>query len=180
MTGSQGIQGIQGVAGNTGPQGPTGLTGPQGIQGEVGETGPTGTTGSTGPQGIQGVPGTTGATGAEGPEGPQGIPGDTGPDGPIGPTGLTGPVGSLNLTQVDLPALTPFICETEVIIADVLVSPSSKILIQLVPNDYNDASDLSDSRISVYAVPETGQIRFIIIGLGLLCGPFTINYGVTS
>jgi nitric oxide synthase oxygenase domain/subunit len=71
-------------------------------------------------------------------------------------------------------------CEAEVVVLDAAVSPASKLIAQLVPNDHNEASDLADSHVRLFAIPETGQIRFVITGLGLLCGPFTLNYGVAS
>lgn len=192
IPGNTGPQGIQGPIGATGPAGPQGDTGPQGIQGLTGSQGPIGLTGpqgdpgptgATGPQGIQGIQGDPGPTGPQGIQGIQGLTGPTGatgPTGPTGPQGDPGPAGSVSLTQITLPVSTPIQSEVIVTHIDAAVTLTSKIIAFLVPNDDNEASDLHDSHTQLYATPQLGQIKFELIGIGYLCGPYTVNYGITS
>ena len=207
-TGPQGVQGIQGPTGPTGPQGIQGIQGPigpqgvQGIQGEQGlqgDTGPQGSLGNTGPQGIQGATGLTGPTGDAGPQGIQGIQGvqgDTGIDGVGVPVG--GTIGQVlakvdstdyNATWINSSSGSPILAAT--LTAPVArywsqsvsvpgCTPTHKVLCNMVPalDAENDVESLMDDRISLYAVPGTDTITFILASDYRFAGPFPITYQV--
>lgn len=188
LTGPEGPQGVQGIQGPIGPQGPQGV---QGIQGITGDTGPQGTIGNTGPQGIQGTTGLTGGvglTGDTGPIGPQGIPGAGFPSG--GSAGqVLSKVDSTDYNTAWVAAGGSVISATTVTVPSVSVyyeqavtasgcTPSSKVLCSLNPTEENDIEGISDDRITVYAIPGTDTITFVLASDYRFAGPFTINYQV--
>ena len=88
--------------------------------------------------------------------------------------------GGLVLSQIVLPVSTVVREEAEVVVLDAAISPSSVLMVFLVPNDDNDAGSLADDQMQVAATPEAGQIRFTLTGIGPFVGPFTVNYGVSA
>jgi hypothetical protein len=70
----------------------------------------------------------------------------------------------------------------EAVVADESVSATSKILATLSGelDAENDVEEISDSGIRVFAIPEAGQIRFVLTGHGLFVGDFKITYQVSS
>lgn len=204
--GPQGIQGIQGPTGPTGPEGPQGtqgiqgiqgIQGPQGIQGITGDTGPQGPIGNTGPQGNQGVQGLTGLTGDAGPQGIQGIQGVAGQGVPVG--GTTGQVlTKVNNTDYNTAWATSsggggssVISTATLTVASVSTyyaqtvtatgcTPASRVLCSLSPttDEENDIESVSDDRITLYALPGTDTITFVLASDYRFAGPFTINYQV--
>ena len=69
----------------------------------------------------------------------------------------------------------------EVVVAYGGVTTSSKVMAQLVGelDAENDLEELADSNMQVFAVPEAGQIRFVLTGNGAFTGNFKTNYWVT-
>ena len=86
---------------------------------------------------------------------------------------------SVNWTTLVLPLSTPFIEETSVIHTDASVTSTSTIIVFFVSSDDNELSDYKDDDLQIFATALTGQIRFDIVGTGLLVGPYTIRYGVS-
>lgn len=68
----------------------------------------------------------------------------------------------------------------EVVVADAGVSATSKLFASFVAelDAENDAEQLIDDRMQVYAVPEAGQIRFIVAAVDAFVGEFKVNYQV--
>lgn len=68
----------------------------------------------------------------------------------------------------------------EVVVTDAGVSPASKLFAAFVPelDAENDAEQLIDDRMQVHAVPEAGQVRFLLSAVGAFVGPFKVNYQV--
>jgi hypothetical protein len=68
----------------------------------------------------------------------------------------------------------------EVIVADAAVTGTSKIRSSLIPeaDAENDYEELIDSGMSISALPEAGQIRFVLSGKGAFVGPFKAMYEV--
>ena len=66
----------------------------------------------------------------------------------------------------------------EVVVVNADVRPESLVLAQLQGgfDAENDLEELSDSNMRVYAVPETGRVRFVLTGDGVFCGDYTVNY----
>ena len=87
--------------------------------------------------------------------------------------------GGIAWTTLVLPLSTPFVEETSVTHTDASVSPTSNIIVFFVSSDDNELSDYRDDNIQIFATALTGQIRFDILGTGLLVGPYTIKYGVS-
>lgn len=82
--------------------------------------------------------------------------------------------------QVVLDVPSVVLNETEVVVADLMVTSESRLVANLVPNDHNEISDMADDRMRIFAIPENEQIRFTLVGNGHFVGPFTINYGVVA
>ena len=70
----------------------------------------------------------------------------------------------------------------EVVMIDSAISTSSKITASLVGqlDAENDAESIFDDGMEVFAIPEIGQIRFVLMGSGPFSGPYRINYGVSA
>lgn len=68
----------------------------------------------------------------------------------------------------------------EVVVTDAAVSAASKIMALLVGelDAENDLEELADSAMRVFAVPEAGQVRFVLTGNGPFVGDFKTNYQV--
>ena len=66
----------------------------------------------------------------------------------------------------------------EVVVLNAAVSPTSKVMPLLVGelDAENDLEELADSGMRVFAVPEAGQIRFLLTGNGPFTGDFKVNY----
>lgn len=60
------------------------------------------------------------------------------------------------------------------------VVPSNKIRVDFVPNDSNEAEDIKDDQMRIFAEAGTDQIFFTLLGDGSFVGPFTINYEVAT
>lgn len=90
--------------------------------------------------------------------------------------------GGAGITQAVLNVASAAINYAEIVVLDVTVSTASKITAQLVGelDAENDLEELSDSAITVFAAPETGQIRFILTSLAPFVGSFKTNYQVTA
>ena len=206
--GIQGIQGLTGNTGTTGdigPQGPQGLQGIQGLTGDAGATGPanvlsigTVTTGAAGSAAGSSITGTTpaqtlnltiprGDTGVQGPAG-QGVPagGTTGQvlakvnatDYNTVWTNAGGGGGAvIKQTTVTVPTVSVY---AELVVTDAAVSTGSFILSSFALGlaTENDLETLVDDGIQLLAVPEAGQVRFVLSGTGTFVGAFTINYQV--
>jgi hypothetical protein len=82
-------------------------------------------------------------------------------------------------TEVTFPQNTPAMESFEIVHPVPGLLATAHVFCWVVPNDHNDADDLSDDQVRVYGIAETGQIRFIFTGAGSLVGPYTIAYGVT-
>lgn len=67
---------------------------------------------------------------------------------------------------------------SEVVVLDAAVSTTTTVLATLVGelDAENDIEELSDSDMRVFAVAETGQIRFVLTGNGPFTGVFKVNY----
>jgi hypothetical protein len=87
------------------------------------------------------------------------------------------PLGLLVRAPISIPA-TPPAKAFDVVHVDADVTASSLVIASLVPNQNNDADDLADTSVQLFAIPEAGQIRFRIRAKGWIGGPFTIKYGV--
>lgn len=87
--------------------------------------------------------------------------------------------GGISWTTLVLPLSTPFLEETSVTHTDASVSPTSNIIVFFVSSDDNELSDYRDDNVQIFPTALTGQIRFDILGTGLLVGPYTIKYGVS-
>jgi hypothetical protein len=189
LPGEPGLQGIQGIQGERGLQGLQGIQGERGLQGDPGIQGERGLQGFQGIQGERGLEGAQGIQGETGLQGEQGIQGEPGQGVPVG--GAAGTIlaktsGADFATEwvappltvrapITIPAPAPAF-QIEAVHPDAAVSPASLIIASLVPNLYQDASDIAE--MSCVAVAETGQIRFTFTGHGLIVGPFTVKYGV--
>ena len=91
-----------------------------------------------------------------------------------------GQAGGGSATQVTLTVAAVTQRYAEVVVADAGVSATSKLFAQLVPqlDAENDAEQIGDDSITVHALAEAGQVRFILQSLAALFGPFTVNYQV--
>lgn len=202
--GAPGAQGAPGAAGAPGVQGPPGIQGDQGIQGAQGPAGIDGMPGPIGPadvlvgsdappasptlwqrwwDSVSGtefvwypnggnpcwVPATAVVRGANG------APGAPGADGDPGPAGLPAPVltSVLNVTPMAYGY-------AEVVVASAGVTAASKVLCWLVAelDAENDVEELADTGMAVFAVPEAGQIRFVLTGNSAFVGAFKVNYQI--
>jgi hypothetical protein len=76
------------------------------------------------------------------------------------------------------PSLKVAYAEIELIAA--AVTPLSRIAVDFAPtlDAENDIESLIDDDMKVYAIPETGKIRFILSGIGAFVGDFDICYKV--
>ena len=165
-----------------------------------GPQGPQGIQGPAGPQGTQGIQGNVG------PQGPQGIQGVQGPQGNIGATGQGVPTGGttgqvlskINATDFNTQWVTPSgggagsatqavlsvvgvaYDYAEVVVADGAVTATRKVTASLVGvlDAENDLEGLVDDSMTVYPIPEAGQIRFILTATGAFTGSFLVNYEV--
>jgi len=90
-----------------------------------------------------------------------------------------GGAGGITWVTLVLPFSVPFMEEESFLHTDATVTPASTILAFFVPSDDNDLSDYKEDELQVFATALTGQIRFDIVGTGLLVGPYTIKYGVS-
>lgn len=70
----------------------------------------------------------------------------------------------------------------EVALAVPAVTLTSIITAHLVPelDAENDVEELADSNMRVFAIPEAGQIRFVLTGNGAFVGDFKVFYEVTN
>lgn len=205
--GIQGDQGIQGIQGAQGPAGIDGMPGPIGpadvlvgsdappaspalwqrwwdtVSGTEFVWYPNGgsptwvpaTAVMRGPQGAAGAPGSPGTAGLPGDVGATGPAGATGPQGIQGPAGTPAPVLTATLTVAPLAY-----GYAEVVVAALGVTVASKILVWLVAelDAENDVEELADTGMAVFAVPETGQIRFVLTGNSAFVGAFKVNYQI--
>jgi hypothetical protein len=110
--------------------------------------------------------------------------GDHSPD--IIITKLTGakgdPGAGSSVTQATLTVSPVVINYAEVIVADALVSSTSKISAELVGerDAENDIEGLADDDMKVWPVAEAGQIRFVLTANGAFQGPFKVNYRIAA
>lgn len=88
--------------------------------------------------------------------------------------------GSGTATQVTLNVLAFSPGYEEIVVTDASVSPTSKIIAVLVGelDAENDLEELQDTAMQLSAVPETGQIRFVLTGNSQFTGVFKVNYQV--
>ena len=125
--------------------------------------------------GATGDTGATGATGATGPTGPTGATGAQGDQGPTGATGLPAPIftATLNVT----PMANGY---AEIFVESEGVAAESKIPCWLVAelDAENDIEELADNGMAVFALPETGKIKFVLTGRSAFVGVFKVNYQV--
>lgn len=98
---------------------------------------------------------------------------------PLGDS-LPGSGGGSTVTQLILPVSTPVMEVVQINVSVPGVLATDKITVALVPSEDNEAEDLKDDGIRVFAVPSANNILFTLLGNGLIVGPFTINYGVAS
>lgn len=68
----------------------------------------------------------------------------------------------------------------EVVVAAAGVTAASKVPCWLVAelDAENDVEELADTGMAVFAVPETGQIRFVLTGNSAFVGAFKVNYQI--
>lgn len=68
----------------------------------------------------------------------------------------------------------------EVVVAAAGVTTASKVLCWLVAelDAENDVEELADTGMAVFAVPEAGQIRFVLTGNSAFVGAFKVNYQI--
>lgn len=87
---------------------------------------------------------------------------------------------ALNAVVLNVPTLAPGYAE--VVVVNAAVTPASKIMPLLVGelDAENDLEELADSGMRVFAVPEAGQIRFVLTGNGPFTGDFKVHYQLTS
>ena len=94
---------------------------------------------------------------------------------------LGGGSGGAVVAQVvlNVPAVAPGYAE--VVVANAAVTAASKIMAQLVGelDAENDLEELSDTGLQVFAVPEAGQVRFVLTGDGPFVGDFDTNYQIS-
>ena len=85
-------------------------------------------------------------------------------------------------TQVTL-AVTPVaVGYKEVVVTDAAVTAASKVFAVFAPalDAENDIEQIIDDRMTVNAIPEAGQIRFVLSAVGAFVGDFKINYQVLA
>ena len=60
------------------------------------------------------------------------------------------------------------------------ITVASKIFAGLVAelDAENDVEELADTGMAVFAVPEAGQIRFVLTGNSAFVGAFKVNYQI--
>jgi hypothetical protein len=87
--------------------------------------------------------------------------------------------GTASAAQVTVTVPTPA-TYSEVVVADASVATTSKVLASFAGklDAENDLESISDDAIILYAVPETGNIRFVFTSASFIVGPFAINYEV--
>lgn len=83
-------------------------------------------------------------------------------------------------TQVTLTVSPTAINYKEVVVIDAAVSAVSKVECYLVGelDAENDLEGLVDDSMRVFAIAESGQIRFVLTGNGPFVGPYKVNYKV--
>ncbi|TAG44490.1 MAG: hypothetical protein EAZ30_17210 [Betaproteobacteria bacterium] len=81
---------------------------------------------------------------------------------------------------LNVPTLAPGYAE--VVVTNAAVTPASKIMPLLVGelDAENDLEELADSGMRVFAVPEAGQIHFVLTGNGPFTGDFKVNYQLAN
>lgn len=99
----------------------------------------------------------------------------TGAKGDIGPSGDAP-------TQVTLTVSTVAYDYKEIVVANATVTATSKISAEIVPelDAENDIEGIADDHMRIWAVPEVGQIRFVLTARGAFVGPFKANYRVAA
>lgn len=70
----------------------------------------------------------------------------------------------------------------EVVLVDAAVTATSKIIAGFAAtgDEENDIESIADDMMQLFAVPEAGQVRFILTGIGPFVGPYKINYQVAA
>lgn len=86
--------------------------------------------------------------------------------------------GSSAVATLNVPTYTAY---AEVVVASAGVTASSRVFAALVGelDAENDAEELSDLAMEVFAVPEAGQIRFVLTASSGFSGDFKVNYQIT-
>lgn len=82
----------------------------------------------------------------------------------------------LTMLTLSVPALAQGYAE--VVVANAAITPASKVMAQLVGelDAENDLEEISDTSMGVFALPESGQIRFVLTGNSAFTGNFKIIY----
>lgn len=80
---------------------------------------------------------------------------------------------------LNVPTLAPGYAE--VVVANAAITTTSKVMALLVGelDAENDVEEIADAAMGVFAVPEAGQIRFVLTGNSAFTGAFKTNYQVT-
>ena len=185
----QGPPGTAGVPGDPGPPGRDGDPGPAGVDGDPGPIGPTGApdvlvgsdTAPVSPPLWQRwwdtVSGTEFVWYPNGGN-PCWVPATAVTRGPQGAPGAAGaPAAILTAMLVITPLAYGY---AEVVLPSPGVTSASKIFAWLVAelDAENDVEELVDTGMAVFAVPETGQIRFVLTGNSAFVGDFKVNYQI--
>lgn len=90
--------------------------------------------------------------------------------------------GSATATQVTVSVTPVAVDYKEIVVVDATVTATSKLFAAFVPelDAENDVEQLIDDRMTVNAIPEAGQIRFVLSAVGAFVGDFKINYQVLA
>lgn len=90
--------------------------------------------------------------------------------------------GGAATTQLVLNVPTVVKGYAEVVVMDASVTPASKVLASFAGgvDAENDAEELGDSAMQLAAVPEVGQVRFVLTGHSPFTGDYKINYQVAT
>lgn len=91
-------------------------------------------------------------------------------------------VGGGGATQVVLNVPAVAQGYAEVVVANAAITATSKLMWLLVGelDAENDIEELNDTSIEIFAVPEAGQIRFVLTGNAPFAGDFKTNYQVMT
>lgn len=92
-----------------------------------------------------------------------------------GSGGGSAPVITKIILNIPLPSYN-----SEIVVIDASVSVNSIVRAALMvsQDSENDIEHIIDNEIKLYAIPEVGQIRFIMSANALFVGPFPISYEV--
>jgi hypothetical protein len=76
----------------------------------------------------------------------------------------------------------PATSRAEVVLEDPAVTPSTRIMAAFapLPDAENDIEELEDTALRLFAVAESGQIRFHLSGNAPFTGPFPVHYQLTT